>query len=66
MFAPIASVLTNTGSPAAPAPRVDALSTGHDLTKCAGRRSVVDGRAGRCPMVLSVAHARACAVRARV
>ena len=58
------SVLTDTGSPSAPAPRVGALSTVHAPTKRSGRRTVVDVHAGRRPMVLSVARARACAVRA--
>eukprot|EP00966_Prymnesium_polylepis_P098816 2288378-Prymnesium_polylepis.2 len=46
---------------------MDALSTVLASTKCSGRRSVVDVRPRRCLMVLSdsVAHAGACAVRAR-
>eukprot|EP00966_Prymnesium_polylepis_P114692 2650592-Prymnesium_polylepis.1 len=57
-FAHSASVLTKAGSSAAPAPRVGALSTGYALTKRSGHRAVVDVRAGRRTMVLSVARAR--------
>eukprot|EP00966_Prymnesium_polylepis_P283964 6560216-Prymnesium_polylepis.1 len=46
-FAHSASVITKTGSPAAPAPRVGALSTVHAPTKRSGHRKVVDVRAGR-------------------
>eukprot|EP00966_Prymnesium_polylepis_P042096 977638-Prymnesium_polylepis.1 len=62
-----ASPLTKSGSPAAPVPGVGALSTLPCIlppkrSSASGRRSVVDVRAGRRPMVISVARARACAV----
>ena len=51
LYPSLTHVLTKTAPPAAPAPRVDALSTVHASTKCSGRRSVVDVRPRRrCPM----------------